>query len=182
MIKIQTQPKSALELLKERFLSEEYQDRQKRLESAKTATGISVEIQSLNDSPIPQYSTSGSCGLDLRANIKHAATVRKGQRVLVPLGIKIAVPQGYGAFVIPRSGLALKHGITITNTPGLIDSDYRGEINAIIENLNDLSFIIEPEMRIAQMVIIELPKVHFIEVEELESTDRGENGFGSTGI
>ena len=143
---------------------------------------VDVKIFSVNDSPLPQYATPDSNGLDLLANITEPITLGKYQRVLVPCGIKIEMPSGYAAWVTPRSGLALKHGVTVTNSPGLIDNGFRGEIAVILENLNDLPFIIEPNMRVAQLVVVELPRIQWIEVDQLGESVRGENGYGSTGF
>ena len=131
--------------------------------------------------PLPSYATEHSAGMDLQAAIDAALTLAPGARMLVPTGLTIALPEGYEAQIRPRSGLALKHGITLVNTPGTIDADYRGEIGVIVINHGDVPFAIEPGMRIAQMVISPYTRAQFSEVLELPSTERGAGGFGSTG-
>jgi dUTP pyrophosphatase len=132
--------------------------------------------------PLPSYATNGSAGMDLMAAIETSVMLAPMQRKLIPTGIAIALPNNYEAQIRPRSGLALKHGITCLNTPGTIDSDYRGEICALLINLSEQDFIIEPAMRIAQMVIAPCIQAEMKQVEDLDSTIRGEGGFGSTGI
>ena len=129
--------------------------------------------------PLPAYATPASAGVDLRAVEKRV--LLPGERALVPTGISIALPVGWEAQVRPRSGLALKHGITLPNSPGTIDADYRGEIQVIMMNLGDEPFVIEPGDRIAQMVIAPVSQVSWIESDSLEKTERGSGGFGSTG-
>lgn len=131
--------------------------------------------------PTPEYKTEGSAGMDLYANTTFETTVAPLQRVLVPTGIFISLPKGYEAQVRPRSGLAAKNGITVLNTPGTIDSDYRGEIKVILVNLSNDDFVLKPGERIAQMVIAKHEVVEWEEVEVLDETERGEGGFGSTG-
>ena len=128
----------------------------------------------------PMYMTEGSAGMDVRANIKEPITLGSLERVLVPTGIKMEIPVGYEVQVRPRSGLALKHGISLVNTPGTIDSDYRGEIGVIMINLSKDEFVINPDERIAQLV---LGKVYQMDLQEgeLSATERGEGGFGHTG-
>lgn len=138
--------------------------------------------QSAKDLPLPKYATEGSSGMDLQADIKETIVLAKGERILVPTGISIALPQEYEAQIRPRSGLALKHGITVLNTPGTVDADYRGEIKIILANLSNQDFIIERGMRIAQMVIAPVTKAVIVESELLDDTERGSGGFGSTGI
>lgn len=139
-------------------------------------------VENARDIPLPCFMTEGSAGMDLRANVDGAVSLLPGTIKLVPTGISIALPQGYEAQIRPRSGLALKYGISMVNTPGTIDSDYRGEINVIMINFGKEEFIINRGDRIAQMVInkIEVPEI--IEVEELDNTTRGNEGFGSTGL
>ena len=132
--------------------------------------------------PLPRYETVGSAGMDLQAAVSEPMTIPKGGRALVPTGLKMALPVGYEAQIRPRSGLALKKGITLPNTPGTIDSDYRGELGIILMNLGDEDFVIERGDRIAQMVIAPVTIATWVEVDELSATDRGEGGFGSTGV
>jgi dUTP pyrophosphatase len=120
--------------------------------------------------------------MDLRANIDKPIELRPMQRLLVPSGIRISLPAGYEAQVRPRSGLALKHGITVLNAPGTIDADYRGEIGVILINLSHQLYVIQPEERIAQMVIAKHERGKLVEVDELDSTDRGDGGYGHTGV
>lgn len=134
------------------------------------------------DLPLPKYMTKGAAGMDLYAAVTEETTLKKGEIKLVPTGISISIENGYEAQIRPRSGLALKHGISLVNTPGTIDSDYRGEINLIMINFSEKDFTINRGDRIAQMVInkIELPTI--VEVEDLDSTERETGGFGSTGL
>lgn len=134
------------------------------------------------DLPLPTYATEGSAGFDLLAANDDPMTLAPGGRAAVPCGIAIALPQGFEAQVRPRSGLALHHGITVLNTPGTIDSDYRGEIKAILVNLGDAAFEISRGMKIAQVVIARHEQVEFVEVSELPASERGAGGFGSTGL
>ena len=120
--------------------------------------------------------------MDLKANIEEPVTIAPLQRVMVPTGLSIALPEGTEAQIRPRSGLAAKHGVTVLNSPGTIDADYRGEIKVILVNLSDTPFIVNPGERIAQMVIARYEHVEWDEVETLDGTDRGEGGFGSTGL
>jgi len=133
--------------------------------------------------PLPSYQTGGAAGLDLLAAIPAAAplTLAPGGRALVPTGIAIAIPQGYEAQVRPRSGLAARHGLTILNAPGTIDSDYRGEIQIVLANLGTEEVTITRGMRIAQLVIAPVVRGHILEVASLDKTKRGSGGFGSTG-
>lgn len=145
---------------------------------------VSVQIKQLDhalDLPLPQYATDGSAGMDLTAAVRDPIQLLPGERVLIPAGVAIALPAGLEAQIRPRSGLALKHGITVLNTPGTVDADYRGEIGIILINLGSEPFIVERGMRIAQMVICE-HKVAYLELKEmLPGTDRDQGGFGSTG-
>lgn len=129
--------------------------------------------------PLPAYATQGSAGVDLRAS--EPCVIPPGGRALVPTGLRIALPEGYEAQVRPRSGLALKHGVTLLNSPGTIDSDYRGEIGVILINLGQEPFSIQPGDRIAQMVFAPVTRGVWDEVETLDETERGAGGFGSTG-
>ncbi len=146
---------------------------------------MKIEILRLphaKDLPLPAYATEGSAGLDLLAAIDADMELQAGARAAIPTGIALAVPQGYEAQVRPRSGLALNHGITCLNAPGTIDSDYRGEIKAILINHGDAPFAIKRGMKIAQMVIARHEQATFVEVTELGATARGSGGFGSTGV
>lgn len=142
-----------------------------------------MKIQIINKSKhaLPQYATALSAGMDLRANIDTPILLKPMQRKLVPTGLYIALPEGFEAQIRPRSGLALKKGITLLNTPGTIDADYRGEIGVIVVNLSEKDFIIEDGERIAQMVIARYEKAEWEEVEVLGETERGDGGFGHTG-
>lgn len=130
---------------------------------------------------LPSYATLGAAGMDLLAAVTAPVTIEPGQRQLIPTGFCIALPPDYELQIRPRSGLALKHGITLPNTPGTIDEDYRGEIGIIILNMGQESFVITRGMRIAQAVLAPVVRAAWIEVEDLDATDRGVGGFGSTG-
>ena len=132
--------------------------------------------------PLPQYATPQSAGMDLRANIDSPVTLRPMERRLIPTGLFIALPAGYEAQVRPRSGLALKHGITVLNTPGTIDADYRGEVMVLLVNLSDKDFVVEDGERVAQMVVARHEQGQWVEVEELDATERGAGGYGHTGV
>lgn len=134
------------------------------------------------DQALPAYATSQSAGMDLLAAIDSDITLQPGERALVPTGIAIALPAGYEAQVRPRSGLALKNGVTVLNTPGTIDADYRGEIKVILVNLSQEAFTVTRGMRIAQMIIAQYASAAWNLVTELEESARGEGGFGSTGV
>lgn len=142
-----------------------------------------MKVRIINDSrwDAPSYATEGSAGVDLKANIDDPITLTPLQRVVVPTGLRIALPKGTEAQVRPRSGLAAKHGITVLNTPGTIDEDYRGEVGVILINLSDKDFVINPGERVAQMVLARYERFEWEEVEQLDSTSRGEGGLGSTG-
>ena len=140
-----------------------------------------VFVQNNSDFELPQYATSASAGVDLKAALKEAITLAPLERSLVPTGLKIALPEGYEAQVRPRSGLAAKHGITVLNSPGTIDADYRGEIGVILVNLSQTPFTIHPGERIAQLVMAQFEQIQWEETQELSKTDRGTGGFGSTG-
>ena len=142
---------------------------------------ISISIVNRSKHPLPQYATSGSSGMDLRANLDAPLVLLPLQRLLVPTGIYIALPEGYEAQVRPRSGLAIKHGLTCLNTPGTIDADYRGEIKVILINLSGETQIIQDGDRIAQLVIQQVEKAVWLEVETLDVTERNDGGFGHTG-
>ena len=132
--------------------------------------------------PLPQYATPLSAGMDLRANIDAPITLRPLERHLIPTGLFIALPPGYEAQVRPRSGLALKKGITVLNSPGTIDADYRGELMVLLVNLSSDNFVVNDGERIAQMVVARHAQVQFVPVTELDSTERGEGGYGHTGV
>jgi len=134
-----------------------------------------------HDLPLPTYATAGSAGLDLLAAIEKDVEMKAGGRTAVPSGIAIALPENCEAQIRPRSGLALNHGIALLNTPGTVDSDYRGEIKVIVVNLGDASFRITRGMKIAQMVIARHERIEFSEIDELPATPRAAGGFGSTG-
>ncbi|MFO0660586.1 MAG: dUTP diphosphatase [Polyangiaceae bacterium] len=131
--------------------------------------------------PLPAYETAGAAGLDLRAAIRHSIEIRPGARAMIPTGIAIALPAGHEAQVRPRSGLAWKHGITVLNTPGTVDEDYRGELRVVLINLGDQSFTVNRGDRIAQLVVAPVTRITWALVESLDSTARGEGGYGSTG-
>lgn len=146
---------------------------------------VSVKIkrkESAKDLPIPSYATSGSSGIDLYADVHDEITLSPGEIKLISCGIYISLSEGYEAQIRPRSGLALKHGITMVNTPGTIDSDYRGLINLIITNLSNREFVIKRGMRLAQMVIQEVIRARLEEIDELDETSRSHGGFGHTGV
>lgn len=142
-----------------------------------------MKVQIINSSKhtTPQYATELSAGMDLRANIDETIVLKPMERRLIPTGLSIALPDGYEAQVRPRSGLAYKKGITVLNSPGTVDADYRGDIGVILINLSNEDFIIEDGERIAQLVVAPYTKVEWKEVSELSDTDRGAGGFGSTG-
>lgn len=142
---------------------------------------MKIKIVNRSHHALPQYATALSAGLDLRANLEEGITLQPMERRLVPTGLSIALPEGYEAQVRPRSGLALKHGITLLNMPGTIDADYRGEIGVIMVNLSDTPFNIADGDRIAQLVIARYEQAEWEAVEALDSTERGDGGFGHTG-
>jgi dUTP pyrophosphatase len=131
---------------------------------------------------LPSYATEHAAGLDLMAALSEPVTLAPGQRAMIPTGIAIALPVGFEAQVRPRSGLAAKHGVTILNSPGTIDADYRGEIKAILVNLGDTPFVVEPNARIAQLIVAPVMQIRWEIAESLPETVRGEGGFGSTGL
>lgn len=140
-----------------------------------------VKIINTSTNELPAYQTAGAAGLDIRANLQEPIVLTPLQRTLVPTGLFLEIPEGYEVQVRPRSGLAAKHGITVINAPGTIDSDYRGEVKVPIVNLSDESFTIAHGERIAQMIFAKYERVTFQQVEELSDTQRGTAGFGSTG-
>lgn len=142
---------------------------------------MKVKIVNKSRYPLPQYATALSAGMDLKANIEEPIILGSLERTMVPTGLFIELPEGFEAQIRPRSGLAAKHGITVTNAPGTIDADYRGEICVLLVNLGKEAFTINPGERIAQMVVARHERVEWIAVEELASSERGAGGFGSTG-
>ncbi len=143
---------------------------------------MQVEIINKSKHDLPEYATSLSAGMDLRANIEESIMLKPLERAMVPTGLFIALPEGYEAQVRPRSGLAAKKGITVLNTPGTIDADYRGEIKVILVNLSNENFEITDGERIAQMVIAKHSTIEWVKVETLTETERGAGGFGHTGV
>lgn len=143
---------------------------------------MKIQIVNRSHHPLPQYATALSAGLDLRANLEAPITIEPLQRVLIPTGLFMALPEGFEAQVRPRSGLAIKRGITVLNTPGTIDADYRGEIGVILINLSQETFVVEDGERIAQMVIARHEQAQWDEVEVLDETERGAGGFGHSGV
>lgn len=142
---------------------------------------MKVKIVNRSPYPSPAYATPLSAGVDLRANLPEPLVLAPLQRALIPTGLYIALPEGYEAQSRPRSGLAIKYGITVLNSPGTIDADYRGELKVILVNLSDQPFEVVPGERIAQMVIARHEHVEWEEVDQLDATERGTGGFGSTG-
>lgn len=140
-----------------------------------------VKIVNKSENPLPAYSTVLSAGMDLRASLKNDVVLKPLERALIPTGIYIELPAGYEAQIRPRSGMALKHGISVLNTPGTIDADYRGEIGIILVNLSNEEYTIKNGERICQMIISKHETIQWTEVEILEETDRGAGGFGHTG-
>lgn len=142
---------------------------------------MQVKIINTSNNPLPRYETTGSAGMDLRANMENPLTLEPMERTLIPTGLHIELPVGYEAQIRPRSGLAIKKGLTLVNTPGTIDSDYRGEIKVIMINLSTESQTLSPNERVAQMVIAKYEQIAWKSVEVLSETKRGAGGFGSTG-
>ncbi len=144
---------------------------------------MSMKVKIVNGSgnPLPDYSTSSSSGMDLRANLDQAVIMKPLERKLIPTGLYMELPEGFEAQIRPRSGLALKKGITVLNTPGTIDSDYRGEIGIILVNLSDEAFVVKHGERICQMVINKVETIQWNQVESLDESERGVGGFGHTG-
>lgn len=143
---------------------------------------IQVKVINKGKQPLPAYATTQSAGMDVRADIEEPVTLKPLQRQLIPTGLYMALPQGYEAQVRPRSGLALKHGITVLNTPGTVDADYRGEIGVVLVNLSDTEFTVNPGERIAQIVIAKHEQADLVEVDVLDETERGAGGYGHTGV
>lgn len=142
---------------------------------------MKVKIVNNSKHPLPAYETALSAGMDLRANIDNEIILKPLQRTLIPTGLFIELPEGYEAQIRPRSGLAFKHGLTVLNSPGTIDADYRGEIKILLVNLSDVDYSIKDGERVAQMIIAEFKRVEFEAVKELQETVRGAGGFGHTG-
>ena len=142
---------------------------------------MKVKIKNQSGNPLPAYSTDRSSGMDLRANLENPVKLKPLERLLISTGLYIELPKGYEAQIRPRSGLAIKKGITVLNTPGTIDSDYRGEIGIIVINLSNESVEILPGERICQMVIVKVEQIELEESDQLEETDRSSGGFGHTG-
>ena len=142
---------------------------------------MNVKIVNNSRFALPEYQTPLSAGLDIRANLDESITLNPLERALVPTGLFVELPEGHEMQIRPRSGLAAKHGITVLNSPGTIDADYRGEIKVILVNLSNSPFVIEPGERIAQMIVARYEQIEWESVEELGTTERGAGGFGSTG-
>lgn len=140
-----------------------------------------ILVQAQEGATLPRYETEGAAGMDLRAHLDAPMSIEPGQRVLIPTGLRVAIPPGYEGQVRPRSGLAQRHGVTILNAPGTVDSDYRGEIKVILVNLGQDAFTVNPGDRIAQLVIAPVARAELVQVEELPESERGEGGFGHTG-
>lgn len=147
-----------------------------------TKNMVKVEIINQSKHPLPEYQTPLSAGMDLRANLDAPIVLKPLDRVLIPTGLFIALPEGYEAQIRPRSGLAYKHGITVLNSPGTIDADYRGEIKVLLINLSNQEFVINDGERIAQMIVAKHAFVEWLPVNVLTTTERNDGGFGSTGV
>lgn len=143
---------------------------------------IAVKVVNRSQNELPAYSTPGSAGMDLRASLSEPVTLAPMQRALIPTGLFIALPEGYECQIRPRSGLALKHGVTVLNSPGTIDADYRGEVCVILVNLSDTPFVVNNGERICQMVVARHERVEWQVVPALDDTERGAGGFGHTGV
>ena len=143
---------------------------------------VKVKVVNKSHNDLPAYSTKDSAGMDLRASLDEPLELKPMQRALIPTGLYIELPEGYECQIRPRSGLALKHGVTVLNTPGTIDADYRGEIGVILINLSDKPFVVNDGERICQMVVTRYDKVDWVRVEALDDSVRGAGGFGHTGV
>ena len=141
-----------------------------------------VKVINKGHQPLPAYATEMSAGMDLRANLEEPVTLQPMERKLIPTGLYIALPVGHEAQIRPRSGLALKHGVTVLNTPGTVDADYRGEVKVLLVNLSDVPFVVNDGERIAQMIVAKYEQVEFVAVEQLDETERGAGGYGHTGV
>ncbi|WP_299987840.1 dUTP diphosphatase [uncultured Pontibacter sp.] len=144
-------------------------------------TNLPVKVINQSKHALPSYQTEHSAGMDLRANLEAPVTLKPLQRALIPTGLFIELPEGHEAQIRPRSGLAYKHGISIVNSPGTIDADYRGEIKVLLVNLSDQDFVVEDGERVAQMIVAQYERVAWAEAEVLTDTERGAGGYGSTG-
>jgi len=142
---------------------------------------MKIQVHYSGKHALPQFETTQSAGMDLRANIDAPVVLQPGDRALIPTGIKMALPEGYEAQIRPRSGLAYKHGITVLNSPGTIDADYRGDVGVLLINHGREAFTVEDGMRVAQMVVAQYSQFEWESVEDLDETARGAGGFGSTG-
>ena len=142
---------------------------------------VKVKVIKETGVQLPKYESKGAAGLDVRANIVEPITLKSLERKLIPTGLKVSIPEEYEIQVRPRSGMALKHGITMLNTPGTIDSDYRGDIGLIVANLSNEEYTIQPQERLGQLVLNKIEQIEWEEVETLDTTERGAGGFGSTG-
>ncbi len=143
---------------------------------------IKINVVNRGHHPLPAYATPQSAGMDLRANLDEAVVLRPLERRLIPTGLYIALPEGYEAQVRPRSGLALKHGLTVLNAPGTIDADYRGEVGVVLVNLSQQDFTVNDGERIAQLVVARCEQAELAVVEQLDETERGAGGYGHTGV
>ncbi len=143
---------------------------------------MTIKIKNESNNPLPEYATSGAAGLDIRAHLSQSITLQPLERKLIATGLFLEIPQGLEVQVRPRSGLAFKNGITVLNSPGTIDSDYRGEVGVLLVNLSNTPFVVEPGERIAQLVVAEYIQANWTQAEELSETERGSGGFGSTGV
>lgn len=141
-----------------------------------------VQLDHAKDLPLPAYETADAAGMDVRAALSEAVTLDPGQRKAIPTGLKLAIPSGFEVQVRPRSGLAIKKGITMINAPGTVDADFRGEVHVLMVNHSDEPFVVEHGERIAQLVVAPVVQATWETVEELDETARGEGGFGSTGV
>lgn len=142
---------------------------------------LQIKVINTSTHPLPEYATEKAAGLDLKAKLKEPLVLKPLQRTLVPTGLFIELPEGYEAQIRPRSGLAFKHGITVLNSPGTIDADYRGEVKILLVNLSDTDFVINDGERVAQMVVARHEQINWYVVTSLEDSERGAGGFGSTG-
>ena len=143
--------------------------------------GVSVRVVRRTDNPLPAYETADSAGMDLRAELAEQVRLEPGERALIPTGLRLEIPRGYEGQVRPRSGLALKQGLTVLNAPGTVDSDYRGDVGVILVNLSSEAQVIEPGDRVAQLLIAPVVQATLTEVSDLAESERGTGGFGSTG-
>jgi dUTP pyrophosphatase len=141
-----------------------------------------IQLAHAKDLPLPSYESESAAGMDLRVALESPLTILPGQRALLPTGLKLAIPEGYEVQIRPRSGLAIKHGITMLNSPGTIDADFRGELHLIAINHGQEAFTVQHGDRMAQMVVQKVHQAQLIQVQELDETTRGEQGFGSTGV